>query len=489
MNTAWRIALYGAMVLLATLPRISQLDAFLSPDEFQWERNTQGFKAGLRAGDLAALYQQPHPGITTTWLAALTIDSPDWGTRRLPIAITIVGLIILTTYLCNRLLGEPYGYSIGVLLSIDPLYVAHSRVLAMDALLGGFLILSLVCVLLWQKERHVKWLIWCGAACAAAILSKMSGAVILPIVAAVIVSDFFGRPTLHRVIVKNIGIWLAATLGAAVLLLPTIVTNFSAVWQGTKTFFGTEHFTQAVHALGPQWYPEALLLWSMPVTIGLLFLLPLVWRSNSAVRRTIVVTALFGLVFFLAMQYSIKKGDRYLLPTFLAWDVLAAIAGSWLMVEALRTKKIWLSLFVVISCAGVIWQTFELYRLHPHALAYRNPWFKQLAIGRTMGWGEGLELAAHYLNQKPDAANLLVAAYYEGSFQYRFVGKITSAQRLAKESASEIGADYVVLYRTMQGRAPGRWETKVLRDYADQTPEHIITLNSEEYVWIYRVTR
>ena len=104
-----------------------------------------------------------------------------------------------------------------------------------------------------------------------------------------------------------------------------------------------------------------------------------------------------------------------------------------------------------------------------------------------MGWGEGLDVAADYLNQKEHPENLLVASYYESSFAYHFKGKFTSAERLGKETAEEIGADYVVLYRTMEGRAENRWETKVLAAYKDKTPEKVITLNNEEYVWIYKV--
>lgn len=104
-----------------------------------------------------------------------------------------------------------------------------------------------------------------------------------------------------------------------------------------------------------------------------------------------------------------------------------------------------------------------------------------------MGWGEGLDLAAEYLNQKPNPEEMLVLSYWEGQLGYKFKGEVTGVERLAKETVGEVGADYVVLYRAMQGRAPERWETKVLAQFADKIPEHIISLNGEEYVWIYDV--
>jgi hypothetical protein len=105
-----------------------------------------------------------------------------------------------------------------------------------------------------------------------------------------------------------------------------------------------------------------------------------------------------------------------------------------------------------------------------------------------MGWGEGLDVAAAYLNQKPNADKLLVAAYYEGEFAYKFHGQVTSAERLGSESLASVHPDYVVLYRTMQGRAPERWETKVLAQFQAYTPEHVIYLNGEPYAWIYKTS-
>lgn len=189
--------------------------------------------------------------------------------------------------------------------------------------------------------------------------------------------------------------------------------------------------------------------------------------------------SLFCIIFFLEIQYSIKKGDRYMLPVFLAFD---AITGLALVSQFKKYAKLAIALCVI----GISWQAYEIAQLHPYELAYRNPFFASVAKGRTMGWGEGLDLAAAYLNEKPNAKDLLVAAYYESSFAYHFKGTFTSAERLGKESAEEIGADYIVLYRTMEGRAPERWETKVLAEYKSKTPEKIISLNNEEYVWIYK---
>jgi len=205
--------------------------------------------------------------------------------------------------------------------------------------------------------------------------------------------------------------------------------------------------------------------------------------ADRQTKTEMAVIIIFALMFFLAVQYSIKKGDRYLLPDFLLFDVLTVIV---LNIFWQSRKRFGLPIVQLIVIAAVTWQVWQVFYLHPHELAYRNPFFRSVAINRTMGWGEGLDLAAHYLNNKPAAKEMLVVSYYEGQFDYKFDGEVTSAERLAKETERDIGADYVVLYRTMIGRAPDRWETKVLEMYQGKQPEKIININGEQYAWIYK---
>ncbi len=474
------VALYTLLTAAIFLPRVTNLDTFLSPDEPQWERNTQNFVAALKTGDTKNFYQQPHPGITTQWLGALSIHKLTWGEKRLPLALFLSAAVLYVTYILRRGWGDAVALAAGFFLAFNPLLIAHSRVLAMDALLGLCSLAAIVHHLLWIQKKRTSDIALTGIFSALAILSKLSafGLVIYIIVGTIlaILSKKISWPGA----LKGTGICIGAGLVTTIILFPTILTNFSYVWQGSMTFFATEHFQQQVHALGQWWYPQAFLLWTTPLQILGLVLVPFALYKKNQYRLPILLFLLFSLIFFLEIQYSIKKGDRYMLPVFVSFDIITAF-----VLGTLGKKHARLTLIVFIG--SIVWQGYQIMNLHPYELSYRNPWFADVAQGRTMGWGEGLDLAAQYLNKKPDPENLLVAAYYEGSFAYHFKGKFTSAERLGKETAEQIGADYVVLYRTMQGRAPQRWETKVLKEYADKTPEHIITLNNEEYVWIYKV--
>lgn len=473
------LGLYILLSIVIFVPRVTKLNTFLSPDESQWERNTQNFVVALKTGNIKSFYQQPHPGITTQWLGALSINRTTWSEKRLPLALFLGAAVLYVTYILRRGWGDTVALSAGFLLALNPLLIAHSRVLAMDALLGVFSLAAILHHLLWIQEKRTSDIALTGVFSALAMLSKLSafGLIVYIIIGTIIATRY--KKVSWRDACMGAVTCMAAGLITAIIVFPTLLTNFSYIWQGSMAFFHTEHFQQQVHALGPWWYPEAFLLWTTPLELFAIILIPFALLKKHPYRFSLIMMILFCCIFFLEIQYSIKKGDRYMLPIFISFDIITAfVLGS-------LDKKL-LRLALAIFIMSIAWQGYEIWNLHPYELAYRNPFFYAIAQKRTMGWGEGLDLAAAYLNEKPDSENLLVAAYYESSFAQHFTGKFTSAERLAKETPQEIGADYVVLYRTMQGRAPERWETKVLQEYAGKTPEHIITLNKEEYAWIYK---
>lgn len=475
------------VALVVLLPRVTNLGTFLSPDEPRWYENTLGFREGILTGNLRKLYQQPHPGITTMWLSWPTIESSSWMVRKLPHAVGVAILIVLGAWLSARLWGTGIGVAIGLLLAINPIAIAHARVLAMDALLGGFLLTSVLALLLWRTEHRVQWLAISGALCALAVLSKLAGAVIVPFALLVILGIGLKRKLSPQQLLRALAWWIGTAVVTAIVVFPTVLVYPSMIFAELRTFFLTEHYQGAVHALGPRWYAETLLLWTTPLHLFALLGVPFVFRSFSGRRADVSLLAAFAALFFTAMQVSVKKGDRYLLPDFLFFDVLAVLLLTALLAAFAQRRPFQLAALAGIT-ALVAWQGVTIIKLHPYELAYRNPFFRKVALHRPMGWGEGLDLAAEYLNAKPDSEKFLVASYYEGPFSYRFKGEVTSAERLAKETPEEVGAKYVVLYRAMVGRAPDRWETKVLKQFTDKQPEKVIKINGEEYVWIYRIT-
>jgi hypothetical protein len=106
----------------------------------------------------------------------------------------------------------------------------------------------------------------------------------------------------------------------------------------------------------------------------------------------------------------------------------------------------------------------------------------------TIGWGEGLDRAADYLNKEPNAHNLRVLTWYSESFDPYFVGttgyilKQPDITRAQLEEA--LGWHYAVVYiHQWQRQMP----KKLLDHLAQQTPVHSIWLNGLEYAQIYKL--
>ena len=114
-------------------------------------------------------------------------------------------------------------------------------------------------------------------------------------------------------------------------------------------------------------------------------------------------------------------------------------------------------------------------------MAYVNPLTKPLFGERRLGWGEGLDLAAAYLNQKTSAVDLKVASQFPTEFANNFVGETIPLNHYENGNT-----DYVVLYRAMLERGEDAWETHVLNEFSGQPIEKVITLNDLNYVWIYK---
>ena len=111
------------------------------------------------------------------------------------------------------------------------------------------------------------------------------------------------------------------------------------------------------------------------------------------------------------------------------------------------------------------------------------------AVG--VGYGEGLELAAGYLANKPDAENTTVMSWYAyGPFSYYYPGKVKELWPhgpWSRYKTRRLGqSEYLVIYYAQQQRrnAPAT----LLQILKKVEPEHVIWLNGIEYVHIYRVS-
>jgi hypothetical protein len=515
-----KILFLAALVLLAFFPRVLDLDAFRSPDEDRWIANTNGFTTKLAHGQMAALLQQPHPGITTQWFGALTIQYDNWAIKKMPLAVGQALLILLVGYIFGRLWGRAAGVATIASLAANPLVYAHTRIYAMDSLLALSACLALGCLLLWRQERAEPqgWR-YLGASAfftAAAILSKLPGVALLPVIAGVFIYWAWQdtKLTITRSQLLDIGIWIITFVISLALILPSIAIAPANILGDFVEFFRSDDYRE-LHHLGPYYYLGTLLFFSAPVHFLALTALGWLWiqkRIDRYQREQIAILLAFAVLLVLQMTWGAKKGDRYILPSFVILDVLAGyiiaklfyltVGGAagrlgpngiprdptrLLVGEAelskgregtRRDRTHGAILFLLL--AALAWQFIIIWQTHPHTLAYVNPLTRQWFGDRRHGWGEGLDIAARYLNTKPNADQLKVATYYPIEFDPYFVGEAVPAHQHEEDSV-----DYVIIYRAMFERGEDAWETDVINAYRDRQPEKTISLSGIPMVWIY----
>ena len=477
-NTA--IILLLALAIL--LPRVLDLNAFLAPDEKKWLANTSGFTTKLAHGEWDDLIQQPHPGITTQWLGAPTVFSNSWVVRKLPLVIAQSILVFMIGYIFYRLQGKWPAITLTLLLAINPQLIAHTRVYAMDSLLALFLLLSLVCLLLWRKTNTTRYLIYAAIAGALAFWSKLPGLLIIPF--SITAIPFFTFQKNKKGIInylKPIVLWCAAFLIASILILPSFAISPLGVIGSLTEFFRSDDYT-SLHVSSKTYYLGTLAFFSTPLQLISLLALPFIlilrpFKRSSKTLIATIVPLIFAALFVIMMSSGTKMGDRYILPVFLILDVFI-VTTAWQLFQS-TSKKV-KNATLVIFILGITWQTTDIIKLHPHYLAYTNPITRPFLNNRRMGWGEGLDIAAQYLNQKPNAKDLTIATIYPTEFKHSFIGQTVPAHQHDHEQV-----DYVVLYRNMFERGPDAWQTDVLNQYKNTKPEKTIILGGIEYVWIY----
>jgi hypothetical protein len=198
--------------------------------------------------------------------------------------------------------------------------------------------------------------------------------------------------------------------------------------------------------------------------------------SISPVGALLVYVALF----IALITIGEKKQDRYLLPAYVTLTIMAAVGLSRLFSLQSRIPNLQSLLFpAILLVQGVLIMTS-----YPYYLTYYNPLLGGIRGAEritTIGWGEGLELAAEYLNQKPGAESLRVSAWYESTFAPFFKGEAIS---YSKEKGKAMAGDYVVFYINQLQR--GFPDDELFQYFETRyQPEKIIPLKGVDYVAIY----
>jgi 4-amino-4-deoxy-L-arabinose transferase-like glycosyltransferase len=548
-----------AVFLIALLPRILSLSAFLTADEDDQIMFANLFLKSALQGDWTGALVLGYPGVPTLILGAIGVGLRYWAhysgwfplpwvttdlmttleqvtTRfgtfehpldflmwvRWPMAITAALCVLGIFLLARRLLGEKIALLSVLIIAFDPFILAHTRVIHVDAPLAYFMFLSFLAFVLYLDKGAWKWLLLSGLFGGLAGLSKTPAALLGPILLmSGLFYAVFSLPGQSRAVRwKRLGLallgWGAIAAAAFFVLFPSMWDDpLQTVWRlvhnvisvnetahpTTGIFWGDQQSDQ-----NPLYYlivfPYHLTpLTTVGVVTGLVMILVSLltrWRiisgASGHIYRTLMrhLPLAMGLVVYVVMFIApvsaiSRRGDRYILPVYFATGLLTALALWWLGSLVKRylpafSRRLHLTP-TRLGAGAVFAQAFFVLLYHPYYLAYYNPLMGGYGTAPyevNIGWGEGLDQAAQYLNEITPPNTALVASWYSNQFAPFYHGPTLDLS----DQTSALTGDYTVFYINQVQR--GFPSKEILAYFQQREPLKVINIDGIDYAWIYK---
>jgi len=520
--------------LVALLPRV----IYPVSRSMLWYYRAIHFSDALLERDWTATYQSYHPGVATTWLSAaglklfawreglssdqmLRIEPTKPGTIEdavtagvAPLALAIALCIALSYVLLKRITDQKVAIVGSFLLALDPFHITHSKVLHVDALLATFMFMSVLC--LFSHLHRKKWrdLVASGVFAGLAFLSKSPSLFIFPYAILAVcacrltplgldsATPAKERRWGHRLLnsVRVMLIWVGVAAVVFVVLWPAMwVEPFEALDRmGERVTFhvGTQHYNPVffngkvtLEDPGLPFYLATIAWKTTLVTlpmVGLALVHALLRFRRDKDSRTVWLLAAYVVFFTLQMGLSARKEPRYLLPVFPMLDAMAAF-GLVKSTEAIGRIRLWRRwrwlppTLIVLTMAlqvGLVLPRHPYYGTHHNTLLGGSQAAQHILPLQDQG--EGLDLAARYLNTLPRAqqARAWIQPLGGELFDRIFIG-FTNTDR-------DPWIDYRVYYvnQVMRRLDSEKWEETW--DADQQTiPLWSVAFDGVTYVWIY----
>jgi 4-amino-4-deoxy-L-arabinose transferase-like glycosyltransferase len=205
-------------------------------------------------------------------------------------------------------------------------------------------------------------------------------------------------------------------------------------------------------------------------------------------RRPLSLLLLFAALFTIFMSLGAKKFDRYLLPIYPPLALTAGVgwvAGAgWL--RRLHPAVAPASLLLVVGAqAGLALSAY------PYYLSYYNPLLggtRAAPAVMMVGWGEGLDQAAEFLNSRPGlAAPRVMVGVWGGTFSYYFRGELHDSKFAPGAGAADewAAADFCVIYINQWQRH--ELPAELLSYLAALQPAMTVRLQGLDYAYVYDI--
>lgn len=541
-----------ALAAISAAPRLAGLGDWTSIDEPFWLRQGSNFYYALGQRDFQNTIYEYHPAVTTMWIVAagmlayfpqyralgegylkpgkFDLFLPAQGKDPLQLLIVsrtlqvliVVFLLLVVYWLLRLLFDRRSAFVATTLVSISPFLLGHSRLLNHEALLGLFLLISLLSLLAYlNSAQNLGLLAVSFVSAGLAQLTKSSGIVLFPLVVLVFVIHVL-RPqeaSLGRRVfgaAGKLGLWLLGVAASYVLFWPgmwvapvTMLTDvygnaLSYTFEGARVSVlpGVQPGGIDVASLigGVKFYLNDLVWRTTPITwLGVLLALVLAVlyqarKAHLTYRLLILYSLVLAVGFILLFGYQRgPKPPHYTLTSYICLDLIAGIGLShgWAMLSERfpRFAGAWPTAGVLGSILAL--QLASSAAFYPYFVSYYNPLLEALQPGIqnptlvATGYGVGLDQAAAYLDRKSDANQMTVmSANGYGSFSYYFAGHTVPMNDLILTDPLIVnilrGSQYAVVDYYNQRR------NNLAADLDGIAPEKTIWINGIDFLRIYR---
>lgn len=571
------IGLALVIVMAMLLPRVFELDKFVTTDETIWLMRSSNFYYALGQHDFENTRDMAtSDGVVTMWVetAAYLVEYPQYrgygqgyfenflvfnefidekgfdplvilATSRTIMVVLLSAVIGLAFILAKGMIGV-YPALVGFLLiSFDPWYLALSRISHLDAPQATFQFASLLAFISFMYfGRKPSMLAISGLLGGVAYLSKLPALISGIAFALVSVREYLqdiilDKPkraleyfSISRKYIKVFAIWIFFFFLAIALFYPYVWVQPGELLEGMalapafqvsklETMVNTmniesvdndftlplDYYTRYLR--GYLWHTTPVILLGLTVsTIAYLFRMRLFKDQN--VRKLVGGLFWFVAIYTIIITIPPKSSPRYYLPVHLCLDLIAGIGLVTLSLELSRKFKFKgeklfsygiAAIFLGVQLAGVL-------PTSPYYFSYFNPLLggsKKAGETTFLGLGEGLNLAAEYLNGKPDSETLTVMSWIGiGPFSFFFDGNtvIFLYRRDSSSGKSTLqlqDVDYLVIYLqdidyliyyNDQSLRPlhSRIHQRIIDLLTNDEPEHSIWINDIEYARIYNIS-
>jgi 4-amino-4-deoxy-L-arabinose transferase-like glycosyltransferase len=548
--STWRsLALVIFLGAAIVIPRISGLDRVVSPDEKRWLTHSANFYKALTSGELDQTYQIEHPGVTVMWVGMLSYlwryptypqEVPgqiDWhrqevasflqtrghpplemlATSHFLMALTITLVLVVASWWAVRLVGIGATCLGFLLIAADPFHIALSRLLHLDGLASSLMLLSVLTLLcyVYRGGRKVDLLI-SGAAAGLATLTRSPGLFLVPFSGLVLLVELVTKRHQQRLTSADwrraasaLALWGSVALAVFVLLWPAMwVEPLYTVRRVLRAAIGYAvsghedplYFNGKIFEGDPGWqfYPVTYLWRTTPsVLVGLSLaavgaLFPRSGWLPREQRRPLAAMLLFAVLFTAFMSLGAKKFDRYVLPIYPPLALIAA--AGWIAVARyiLRrwSQRLAYAAVTIGIVLAIVAQAALALAAAPYYLSYYNPLLGGTTAAPSVmmvGWGEGLDQVAHYLNSRSSDPPRVMIGVWGGTFSYFFKGEVIDSKFSPGETTAHdwMRSDFCVIYinQWLRQQIPD----ELLKYLANMRPALVVRLQGLAYAYVYDI--